>query len=293
MQNNELKQPKKIDELLEIWKIKGLEIEDENESLKFIKSNNYYRLSGYAKLFYNDTKKFKEGTKFKDIYNLYRFNSELRRIVMNLTEEVEILFRSYIAHYIAHNFGVEGHLNKDNFKDEELHNKFTSELRNKITMYRNKPSIKHHSLKYNGKIPVWVMVEILSFTNLSYLYSNMKNTDRKKIITENYTDDEVVKNAIEVKNWIRIICDVRNMCAHYENLIGSKLKNRLKMPTKYSSKCTNDSMYALFFILKILINDQNKWNRFIDQLEVIADKFEFNNWALLGFKENWKEELTK
>ena len=92
------------EELLKHWKGKNLLMPDTDKVLDIIVRHNYYRLSGYAKYFYNKERNFIKETSFDDIYNLYLFDGELRSLILNLTEEIELNFRSYIASYIADNF---------------------------------------------------------------------------------------------------------------------------------------------------------------------------------------------
>ncbi|MDU4861721.1 MAG: Abi family protein [Terrisporobacter othiniensis] len=251
-------------------------------------------MSGYFIYFYVLGKEeFREGTKFEEMYNLYKFDTELRKLFTQLTEEIEINFRTYIAYYIAHNFGEDGHLNKDNFYNEDYHNEFVQILDKKIESYKDKAYIKHHKNIYNGNMPIWVAVEILSFTDLSKLYSNMKNSDREKIIYNNYEDRDVVKNAGIVRFWIQSLSEIRNRCAHYERLHDGKLKKEIKLPKQYKSTgIRTNSLFSSLIIFKILINDELLWNNFIDEFEKIVFKYEFKNFHNMGFIKGWKSILT-
>lgn len=289
-----LKKAKTFDEQIEILEKRNLVIEDKEKAKKILSKINYYRLSGYFRYFYVFAKEeFKQGTKFEEIYNLYKFDTELRRLFMELTEEIEINFRTYIAYYIAHNFGEDGHLYKDNFYNEDYHDEFVQILDKKIESYKDKAYIKHHKDTYNGNMPVWVAIEILSFTDLSKLYSNMKNMDREKIIYNNYNDRDVLKNASIVRFWIQSLSEIRNKCAHYERLYDSKLKKDIKLPKQYKSKgIRTNSLFASLIIFKILINDEVLWDDFIDKFENIVFRYEFKNFHNMGFIKGWKSILT-
>lgn len=295
MSNNKLKEAKSIEELLNIWKSKNLIISDPDKALDIIKKHNYYRLSGYAKYFYisKEQRDFKDGTTFDDMYNLYLFDCELRSLIFKLTEEIELNFRSYIASYIATNFGSLGYLNSDNFFNINRHEKFCEIVKEKIELYKDKPFIAWHIENYNSNIPIWVLVEILSFSNLSKFYSNFKNEHQKNIIRKNYASKAVTKNYISVRYWIHSICDVRNICAHSEKLFNLNSIS-LEMPKEYREfKEKNNNLFAILLILKELILDQSKWNNFIQDLEHIIVKYNFNMFSLLGFNNDWKNKLKK
>lgn len=295
MSNNKLKEAKSIEELLTIWKSKKLIIPDSDKALDIIKKHNYYRLSGYAKYFYisKEQRNFKAGTTFYDIYNLYLFDGELRSLIFKLTEEVELNFRSYIASYIADNFGPLGYLDSSKFFDIKHHEKFREIVKEKIEQYNKKPFIAWHIKTYNSNIPIWVLVEILSFSNLSKLYSNFKNNDQENIIKKNYSSKAVTKNYISVRYWIHSICNVRNICAHSEKLFNLTTIS-LMMPKEYKEfEKKNNNLFVILIILKELILDQSKWNNFIQDLEHIIVKYNFSMFSLLGFNNDWKNKLKK
>ena len=290
-----LKKAKTFDEQLDILEERKLLIDDREYAKKVLSKVNYYRLSGYFIYFYVPGKEeFRQGTKFEEMYNLYKFDIELRRLFMELTEEIEINFRTYISYYIAHNFGEDGHLDKENFYNKDYHDEFVQILGKKAESYKDKAYIKHHKDIYNGNMPIWVAVEILSFTDLSKLYSNMKNSDREKIIYNNYKDRDVVKNADIVRFWIQSLSEIRNKCAHYERLYDSKLKKDIRLPKQYKSKAIKtNSLFASIIIFKILINDEMLWDNFIERFEDIVSKYEFKKFHNMGFIKGWKSILTR
>lgn len=296
MSNNktiEFKTTKTKEELLEHWKTKNLIISDTDKVLDIIVKHNYYRLSGYAKskCFYTKEHAFIKGTSFDDIYNLYLFDGELRSLVLKLTEEIELNFRSYIAYYIADNFGPLGYLNSTNFFNSDDHKDFKNIVKSKVNKYKNKPFVKWNTEHHGSDLSIWILVEILSFTNLSLLYSNLIETDRKKIIFNNYSSKAVTANATFVRDWIHSICDVRNICAHYEKLFNLSSIS-FKMPKEYDKE-KNNTLFALLLICKELILDDLKWNKFVQDLDDIISKYGIKKAYLSGFSFDWKNKLKK
>ena len=279
------------EELLKHWKGKNLLMPDTDKVLNIIVRHNYYRLSGYAKYFYNKERNFIKETSFDDIYNLYLFDGELRSLIVNLTEEIELNFRSYIASYIADNFGPLGYLDSTNFFDSDYHKNFDDIVKSKVNQYKDKPFIKWNTEHHGSDLPIWILVEILSFTNLSILYSNLKIEDQKNIIIRNYSSRAVTSNAIEVKDWIHSICNVRNICAHYEKLFNLN-SVWFKMPKEYKTE-KNNTLFALLLICKELILDELKWNKFIQDLDDIINKYGIKKLDLSGFSADWKNKLKK
>lgn len=286
-----LKKAKTFDEQIDILLDRNLIIDNREYARNVLSRINYYRLSGYCRYFYkSDKEEFIDETKFEDVYKLYKFDESLRRLIMNLTEEVEITFRTHVAYYIAHNFGEEGHLDISRF-NAKFHQKFIDKLTEKINSYEDKEFIKHHKEIYDGKLPIWVVVEIFSFNDLSRLYGNMKNNDRKEIIKRNYNDAEIVRSAFDVHNWIRVLSDVRNICAHYERLFNRRFTNSIKLPPKYDGRVFTNTVFAALIVIKLLINDKNIWDHFMVDLKNLFVKYDIEDVSIMGFTEDWEEVL--
>lgn len=47
--------------------------------------------------------------------------------------------------------------------------------------YKDSLIVKHHKAQYESKIPLWVIVELMSFSNTSKLYSSMYISEKEKI----------------------------------------------------------------------------------------------------------------
>ena len=98
---------------------RGLKIDDEAEAAHYLKFIGYYRLSGYAlplSLKRTDgTHQFKPGVRFTDILNLYRFDRELRLILNDAIERVEVAFRTRVSDYMAVKYGPHWLLKADCF----------------------------------------------------------------------------------------------------------------------------------------------------------------------------------
>lgn len=50
--------------------------------------------------------------------------------------------------------------------------------------------VKHHKEKYDDKMPLWVLVELMSFSNLSKLYKAMYKTEQE-MIAKSVKRDEI------------------------------------------------------------------------------------------------------
>ena len=74
----------------------------------------------------------------------------------------------YDQHYDENNF-----YNKKGFK--EVMENFSREK----NYYKDSLIVKHHKIKYSSKMPLWVIVELMSFSNMSKLYSSMYYSEKR------------------------------------------------------------------------------------------------------------------
>lgn len=282
-----LKKPKTFDEQIEILKQRGLIIEDENYA-KFVLSNvNYYRFTAYLLTFKGNDDKYIDNPRFENIAQIYKFDRDLRSLLMNMTGNIEISFRTYIAYTLAIKHGTIGYLNKNNFINEKFHRDFLLSLENEKRNNSNKLFIKHHNDKYEGKIPIWVATEIMTFGMLSKLYSNMLPDDKT------YIKNNLCKvNPILVNTWLQSLTHIRNQCAHYGRIYNTVFPDvKIKKEDK-KYEIDKKAIFANIVAMKHLNSDNEMWEKFVYKLkELINEYSEFIELKLIGFPENWLEIL--
>ncbi|KJJ83613.1 Abi family protein [Candidatus Omnitrophus magneticus] len=76
------------------------------ESLKHI---NYYSFTGYLYPFRKKDDNFIEGTTFEKILFHYKFDSQLRVLIMEAIDRIEISIRTKLIYILADNFGAFGY----------------------------------------------------------------------------------------------------------------------------------------------------------------------------------------
>lgn len=87
------KQPLTVDEQIAQLIERGLSISDSNLASHFLSHISYYRLAGYWWPMQSEPKEdhvFKPGSKFEDVISLYNFDRELRIIIFDAIEKIEI-----------------------------------------------------------------------------------------------------------------------------------------------------------------------------------------------------------
>lgn len=284
-----LKKPRSYEEQITLLRNKNLLIKDEEFAKQILIQTGYYRLSGYYYFFYENpktSKKFVDGTTIEDIYNLYRFDKELRSILFDLTSLVEIQLKSKLSYHLAHSYGEECWKNHQVIKqDQQLY------ILEKIKKSDSK-SIKHHTEKYDGHYPIWVVLEILSFGGILNILQNL-NSDDKKTISNTYDFKPYY-----VISWIESVYKLRNNCAHHERIVGRVFKVKLDKSMKAQS--SKDSLFIMILAIKKLTKGNlDCWSYYQKKLKNLLEEPDFSQGRLenltekLGFPTNWDEILSQ
>lgn len=278
-----VKPPTTFEDQLQILKSRGLIIHDEDFAIRTLRRINYYRLSAYTlSLKREDT--FLPGTTFELIFALYEFDRRFRYLIMEMVEQVEIAFRTHISYHIAHAYGPLGHLDPEHF---DHHESFLAELEKEIRRSQE-IFIKHHMEKYEGKIPVWVAIEVLSFGALSKLFSNLKRDDQNQIAKSNYRVP-----AVYLGSWLKCLSYIRNICAHYGRVYNRPLTSKPRLdPKSKPLGIKQGKIFACLYILKELIPDRMKWKDFVTRLEALLTEYkDAVELERIGFPEDWEAIL--
>ena len=101
------KQFKNLDEQVEIFKHKGMIIQDEKYVKGVLLRENYFFLNGYRHLFLNskEDKTFKKGTTFEEMYSLFLFDRSFRNIIFKYLLVIENNLKSIISYQLSKKYG--------------------------------------------------------------------------------------------------------------------------------------------------------------------------------------------
>lgn len=79
--------------------------------------------------------------------------------------------------------------------------------------------VRHFKDKYGIPLPIWVVTEVIDFSDLSRIYEGMVEKDRAAVATGLGVTDEEEKPLTEsLRSWLRALTFVRNTCAHHSRL---------------------------------------------------------------------------
>ena len=284
-----------IEKLIE----RGLQIENKNLAEHYLSNVSYYRLGEYWYVLQADkvNHTFKEDATFEKVVNLYEFDRELKILLFDIIERIEISLRTKLIYHLSHEFDPWWFQNFDIFTDSAALIKTLSGIEEEIS--RSKEiTIKEHLKKHKDDLrlpPAWKTLEQTTFGALSKLYGNLKNTIKSKdIIAEEFG----AVNHTYLPSWLQAIALIRNYCAHHSRLWNKNLTGTPKLLSKPPSPWITDvpkqhefqRLYIHLCIMKYILNIIHKENKFTIQLASLFEKYPNVDINALGIKPNWQNE---
>lgn len=307
---------KTLDEQISIITSKDLIINDEKKTKHFLLNNNYYNvINKYGAYFKNKgTDVFVTNSSFDEIMTLYFLERELRSIFMKYITKAEEHIKSIIAYHFSNIYRDDyNFLNPNNYKKEKLFDviSFTSRTHRTINKFKNKNNhpIKHYINKYNN-IPLWVMVNFISFDEMCIMFSLLKDFDKLTIseYVSKFYNIEFSANLVirpsKLETVLTNFKEFRNICAHNNRLLSFKSRgsypfNNL-LHKNQNQGLNRQSLFDTFIFLQILLthNDYSiLHNTLIKRFAFYKNKINsilFDQiYKEYGFPNNWDSTTTK
>lgn len=213
-----------FDEQVELLASRGIKIDDKKEAASFLSKVNYYKFSGYTLFFETKdnnsmerTHVYSKGTSFEMIRRLYNFDKDLRFLVYKALQDIEVAVKTNFAYILAQNKGPFVLYDEANFYDVKKYKEILAQIEEAVAKNKNEQFIAHHLKKYVGnKIPIWAIVENLTFGTVSYIYQHLNDDLKTRIGKEKDFHPTIYTS------WLRALSVTRNICAHNARLWNSR-----------------------------------------------------------------------
>lgn len=294
-----VKQPTTIPEQIKILKSRGLIIDDEELATLYLSNVSYYRLGEYWFSMQSDKENhiFKKDSVFTDVIFLYEFDRELKILLFDIIERIEISLRTKLIYHLSHEYGAWWFQNFELFNDSLALTKTLANIEEEISRTKEK-YIKEHFKKHNDDKrfpPAWKTLEQTSFGSLSKLYGNLKNTIKSK---DTIAKELGAVNHTYLPSWLQSIAQIRNYCAHRSRLWNKNLPGSPKLLSKPPFDWLEDvpkqhefqNLYIHLCLMKYLLNVILPKNDFTSRLSDLFKKYPSVDPNALGMKLNWENE---
>lgn len=225
------KPPRSIPDQIALLQQRNLHIADVSVAEHYLAYIGYYRLSAYWLPFElpgqtaSRNHQFQPGTNFDAIVALYAFDRELRLLVMEAIERIEVALRSQWVNTLALASGnAHCYLDASLFKDPWQHLSDIAKVARDLADSKE-TFVTHYRNQYNQPFmpPVWAMAETLSLGALSRWYKATKDNKVKMAVARAFSMPtvEIMEGVLHELTYIR------NLCAHHSRLWNRKMTLQL------------------------------------------------------------------
>lgn len=254
-----------------LLKSRGVIVADEDKAKEILSDIGYYRLGFYVYPFEQtypllDHRRRHDvipGTRIEDIVALYYYDLDLRNILNRYLSRIEVAIRTTIIYELSNKYRSDPYWYVNPaIVDNSFITSFTTQFYGKI---RKKEPVKRHHSKYQGNYaPAWKTMEYMTLGNLENLYDKLLSNADKTLICNIFGEP-----ALGVfKNYLSVIREVRNSCAHGNVIVGMSLTENVRSgaacPTLPVG--TQNTFYGAlrvidFLLRKVSVNRANDmWN---------------------------------
>lgn len=212
---------------------RGMRIADRGQALQHLSHINYYRLRAYWLPFEQAVASggdhaFAAGTDFAVVLAIYDFDRELRLLLIDAIERVEISLRTRLANVLSLRYGPFAHEDSKHFARTHSWQLCHDELAKEYARSRE-TFAEHYRTQYPRlpSPPLWVACELMTLGHLSRWLQNLRIPRDRQAIADAYGLDEKV-----LVSFAHHLTIVRNHCAHHGRVWNRKLSLKMQIPGK-------------------------------------------------------------
>lgn len=305
---------KTIDEQIILLKNRGLTFKNEEKSKITLLCNNYYNVINYYSKFFmiKGADNYLSNVTFEEIISVYYFDREIKSVFFQASIDVEKCLKSLIAYYFSKAHPQDySYLNINNFNCSKITKtvNLISSISKTITKMENEKrdnAIKHY-IKNHQNVPLWVVINYLSFGQVVQFYEFMKDSDKNTIAKQfsSFANESLGISTIkispkELNSYLRNIHEVRNVVAHSNKFIGFKCRTHIPYLQELHSihgitpASDKQDIYNVFVIMRVFLSRgnfitlSNSLRKRMQHLDKKLHSINANEiFSILGFPYDW------
>lgn len=304
---------------------RGVEVPDIGRGTRLLRAVGYYRLTGYLYPFrksetYVDENgrqqrrvlnHYRDGTSICDAAALIDFDRQLRMLILDGIERIEVSLRMQIG-YVAGRRSAFAHLDPATFvapftevrtdasTGEPVPSKHEQWLL-KVTERQNASDeafVAHFRDRYENRMPIWALTEILEMGQLSRLYGGLTGSIATEIATAYGAPSKKV-----MYSWVASLNYVRNVAAHHARIFNRKLvvapgrpaKGQIPLLDHLKDEESSKRVFGLYNALAVMayllrsIDPDSGWQkRVVDLIDSFPETESLTKYSL-GLPRGWSE----
>jgi abortive infection bacteriophage resistance protein len=283
-----------LDEQVALLIERGMNVADVDRARHYLQFIGYYRLSGYWRYYadYDDPKlqRFRKGTTFESVLDLYIFDRKLRVLLSDAFERIEVAVKAEISQDVALATGPFWLCDPANF-DRGSHPGIESDIKEAIgdpqAANHQHVFIKHFYHTYSDPSPPsWMIMEALSFGAISKIYKSLKGFLRTPVAAVFGVQQDILES------WLHALAFGRNVCAHHCRVWNRKFTIKPKIPKPYQGTWPVESQNRLYVLsciihhIMLVIADDSDWSERLRQLIHARPDVPL---SAMGFPDAWEK----
>ena len=278
---------------------RGLIINDIPLTEHYLINVGYYRLSGYWLAMQSDKVNhiFKPNSTFENVISIYQFDRELRLLLFDIIERIEVALRTKMIYYLSHELNPWWFEDSHNFKNPVAHNDTLKSIDRELSQTKEE-FIKQHYLKYvndTRRPPSWKTLNIASFETISKLYGNLSDRIQSK---DTIAREFGTVNKSYLPSWLQSISQIRNICAHHGRIWNKNLPGKPRLLSRPPYKWINyvppiseqNRLYIHICCMKYMFDLIDTNNQISIRLKDLFKKYPNIDQTTLGFPKDWLKE---
>lgn len=282
-----------FEEQAELLLSRGLQA-DKSVLITRLHAVNYYRLSAYLFPFRNTSNDdYRENTTLDQVWSCYTFDRQLRILVMDAIERIEVAVRTQLVYHFTRRHGPFGYLGRSLFPklDDHRYKRWIDEMKDETKRSRE-TFIKHFQEKYgdcHSMLPLWMLCEVMSFGKMLTLFNGVVDDIRRTIAREYGVEDKILQS------WLGALNVIRNICAHHGRLWNRELGFKPYIPNKQKYPqwhdpflIPNKRMFAILTILRYLLKNVAPTSLWGYRFRDLLNRYPTISLAAMGFPLDWE-----
>jgi abortive infection bacteriophage resistance protein len=288
------KPPVTISEQLDILEEKGMTIADMAFARHVLETIGYYRFTGYAYSFRDpaDNSSYLDGTTFEQVMNLYEFDRELKQILFDYIERIEVAFRTRVIDVMSVGYGNGQWFTDDSlFSNSVEHLEFLTKMKDDVDGSMEE-FMRHFRENYSDEFPpAWITLQICPFGRLVKLYQNIEDQDKQDAIARFFGCDSTDR----FMSWINSLAYLRNICGHHSRLWNLTIQKRPRVSIfgDRNRRRDNGKLYFMVCVIKKLLQSVISNDTLESDLASLFTKYPFADKrknTYLGFPDDWHSD---
>lgn len=272
-------------------------VADRDELIETLKRVSYYRLSGYLYPYRQTARssQLQAGTTLAEVWDRYVFDRQLRLLVLDAVERIEVAIKSQLVTDLTTRHGIFAHIDRANLPnlDYQRHRVLMRKINDQIDRSRE-VFVNHFKTKYTSEthLPLWMTAELMDYGCMLTLFRGVETTVKQAIAANYGVSDSVLES------WLLAGNTLRNLCAHHARLWDRIHGTAVMVPRANKHPgwhvpvaVARDARrnFAQFTVLKYLLNHIAPQSQWADRLECL--------WTVrhpdipiqrMGFPADWK-----